>query len=196
MPVGSRAGVRGMSLLEKITERFGEEALHWSALEKGGEATLRALMERIKFKHKRAGGGDMRIVEIGTHYGVAACLLAEYGTVETYDITDDEFTAPVIRKFGHGRVNRTVRRLTAQEGNAWLIQYLPRQHFDLAFIDGDHEYQSVHDNFAAVQHCGRVIFHDYGTGPSFPGVRKFVDSIQTGRLHIAHPFALWEAKNA
>ena len=179
-----------MNFKEKLKAKFGPDGTHWSVLGKDG---------RTKFKRliKKAGGGreDLKIVEIGTHRGVSACILAEYGMVETFDIKDWDLRDEIIGFMGMtARVKfRQIPCGSVEEGNAKLTDWLKQKQFDLAFIDGNHAYESVQENFEAVKHCGTVIFHDYADN-DFHRDRtvKFVDSIPDGEITRDEPFAMWQ----
>jgi predicted O-methyltransferase YrrM len=50
--------------------------------------------------------------------------------------------------------------------------YVASTHFDVVFIDGDHEYQPVSDDFDAVKDCAQVVvFHDIDN-VACPGVAR------------------------
>ena len=57
-------------------------------------------------------------------------------------------------------------------------ELFPKKHFDLVFIDADHQYESVQNDIATwlplVKNNGFLTGHDYGH-PNFPGVKKAVD---------------------
>jgi len=75
-----------------------------------------------------------------------------------------------------------IRSKTSEAGRCWNGPQI-----GLLFIDADHRYQSVRDDFLAwASHCtGRasVAFHDYGS-IAHPGVRQFVDQLLTSRVLI------------
>jgi hypothetical protein len=67
--------------------------------------------------------------------------------------------------------------------------------FDFAFIDGDHTFEGVKNDFSLVSKCGRVLFHDYDTPKgSVNPVRKFIDTLDKNKIEARKDFALWTNK--
>lgn len=177
---------------ERLKGKFGHAATHWSCLGRNGLHHFTAIIEEAFGKRD-----DLKIVEIGTHRGVSASILARYGNVETFDIKDWDIRDELIEFLGMtARVKFTlIPCLSVEEGNAILTDWLKHKTFDLAFIDGNHAYDSVLENFEAVKHCGTVIFHDYNHN-QFHELRtvEFVDSIPDtygGTVVIMGLFAMW-----
>lgn len=180
-------------MLTRLTEAFGADGSHWSCLGRDGERKFRALLSLARTVQDENYG---TIIEIGTYQGAGACLLADYARrVITFDVKDWPLREQVIQLFCKQEPIefRHVNFSRQEDANAVLALALSKLDFDLAFIDGNHEYESVRDNFNAVKHCGRVIFHDYkhNTWHTDRTVR-FVDSIPDGRTTKLEPFALWE----
>lgn len=178
-------------MLAKITEVFGADGNHWSCLGNDGERQMRSLLSLARPIHGECYG---TIIEIGTHQGVSACLLSEYAQqVITFDVKDWWLRKDVMEFLGCQVDFRLLKANTAKDSNREISDILKGLDFDLAFIDGDHSYESVCDNFEAVKRCGRVIFHDYKHNKChLPKTVKFVDSIPDGRTTKLEPFALWE----
>lgn len=201
---------RRATIGERVTEKFGAAGTHWSivAAYDGGESDLRRLMHALF-----PGRQDLSIVEIGTHQGVSAAILAEYGIVHTYDVVDWPLRSEIIKHLGVG--HRVVFTLiptankgaqiqgsakhthTIEEGNQWLGAQLKHMDFDVAFIDGNHSYESVKANFEAAKGCGTVIFHDYShdKGHHLHRTVRFVDGIEReygGSVSGMEPFAIWK----
>ena len=72
-----------ISTTQKVLERFGGTGEHWSVILEDGEDTLRSIVSRL-FPSRY----DLSIVEIGTHQGVSAAILSDYGRVDTYDLVN------------------------------------------------------------------------------------------------------------
>lgn len=177
-----------MALAETLEAAFGRDGLHWSCLGRDGESKLRALVIEALRTHRAPR--EPVIFEIGTHQGVSSVILAEYGRVITVDVKDWPLRQSVWDHFGVSERCTFV----PVHSNGHILELVKYHQFDLAFIDGNHEFESVKPNFRAVKKCGRVIFHDY-THNEFHQHRtvKFVDSIPIGRVTKLPPFALWEA---
>lgn len=198
------------TIAQRVAQRFGPAGLHWSLAEADdGEAALCDLvMMTPAYKVRQTLG----IVEIGTHQGVSAAILSQFGFVRTYDPVDWPLRAEILRFLDvehaveftliptccEGREFAPATRTRAiAEANAWIAAHLREQVFDVAVIDGNHDYASVAANFDAVRHCGAVIFHDYSdNGFHRERTVRFVDGIRAGRVLRHPPFALWLEEGA
>lgn len=178
-------------LQEEIRKTFGKDGLHWSCLGNDGERKFRMLIEMALATIPE----EPRILEIGTHRGVSTTILAQFGCVMTYDIIDWPLRHKVWEHFGvTGRIHSVVLNSSVEKGNALLAAALNEVDFHLAFVDGNHEYESVKANFQAVKKCGRVIFHDFTYNQRhIPRTVRFVNQISHGRITKMPPFALWES---
>jgi len=198
---------KSKTITSKVLERFGATGTHWSILEDDGEYQLCTLVsELFPLRH------DLSIVEIGTHQGVSASVLAKFGIVNTYDVVDWPLRDEIIEHLGNShRIEFKLiptenggkqlpgepdRMNIIREGNEWLSAELRNKTFDIAFIDGNHEHESVVQNFESVKHCGVVVFHDYNKN-QFHNHRtvRFVDSIPKnygGNIRTNEPFAVWQ----
>lgn len=135
---------------------------------------------------KQTGKPDPIFVEIGTFRGLSTAVLARFGTVHTYDIKPrpeckkvwkDEGVADRIQQH---RVYDRVQRSDLPD------------HFDAAFIDGEHTFDAVRHDFDVVRECGRVVFDDVSV--QFPGVVLFVEqlkSLEPGAVLHQGRFAVW-----
>lgn len=135
------------------------------------------------------------IIEIGTLMGLGTLLLASYcRTVSTFDILYRN-SHPLWKEFG------MTNKINCYTGNQdfidTVISYLrinKQLNFNFAFIDGEHTYNNVKHDFALVQFCKRVLFHDV----NIPEVRKFVIDEIGGKVvneNTEEPakFGYWEA---
>lgn len=178
----------GTPMRDELKRAFGADGIHWSCLDDKGEHKLARLAGEA-LSHGRLLGDTPRIVEIGTHRGVSACILARFGYVTTFDIKAWDQFEQIVDHFGAtGRIERHI-----VANNADLANRLSALEFDFAFVDGCHDYEPVRQNFQAVRKCGRVLFHDYGHVNYKDRVVRAVDEIPDGRTVKLHPFALWES---
>lgn len=178
------------SIGSEVKGIFGDEGIHWSCLGHQGEDRLVWCARYLtvgnpEFEHRRPV-----CLEIGTHHGVGSAILAIRGLdVITLDI--DRY--PIQRRiWAHFGVEARVSPLITT-GDADTARLAQDMQFDLAFIDGCHEFASVAANFDAVKRCGRVIFHDYEHRKHRDRTVAFVDAIDYGRTTKLSPFAVWES---
>jgi len=188
-------------MIAEVNRVFGKDGYHWSMLGHDGESKLRRLVEAA-FPPPGHGAPQrlLNIIEIGSHRGVSACILADYGQVTTFDIDDEPLFDQVVHHFRKDtRIRRRLIPTTsdhrwerARQGDAHLSELLPAMKFDLAFVDGNHDLDSVQANYEAVKHCGCVIFHDYELTAHRDRTVEFVDNLRDGRTTKLSPFAMWE----
>lgn len=175
----------------EVVARFGADGIHFSCLGYDGERKLRYLLDLARSTY--SVDRPLHVLEVGTHRGVSSTIMATSGLdVITFDIEVHPLREEIWEHFNV----RTQIDARACEGNADLAKKVERIAFDIAFIDGNHEYKSVADNFAAVKHCGRVVFHDYEHKRHAGRTVKFVDELPAGQIIKLTPFALWLSHGA
>lgn len=164
-------------VLLNIFRAFGAEPFRRSSVLEGFNEFL--------FVHRLDGA---RCVEIGTWKGLTALVLARYfREVVSIDIVPDPDRERIAAHAGI----ENVRFVTVPDNyeKARLIDGLT---FDAAYIDGDHENDTVTD-FAAVRRCGTVMFHEYWTAQ--PVVHGFVSRLaQDGEVSASGKLALWRER--
>ena len=145
----------------------------------GHEKTTRGGEVLLQLAKELYTGG--RILEIGTRNGISAVILAQVGPVVTYDVKK-RFLIDDIWAW-QGVQDRVEFRFRGQDP-------LDMSDVGLAFIDGDHSYDSVKQDFEEVKGCGRVIFHDC---LHIRGVNEFIDGLN-GDVQIKQSyFAVWRS---
>jgi len=169
---------------QKLIDKFGSDILQHSSIRTAeGEKSFRKIldyavnslliMDGEKFNH---------CVEIGTYKGVSAAVLSEYCKfVYTFDNKSHPIRDNVWNYLDIKNIFSIVGTLYAGD-------------FDIAYIDGNHSYESVSADIKAVEHCGKIIFHDYAE--YFPSVMRAVDELRKrrrGRFLVISPFAYWES---
>ncbi len=83
-------------------------------------------------------GRPLRILEVGSLFGVSAVVLAKYGEVECVDPWDFPLGLPRFLKAVSGLP------VTAWQGSSLeLLPQWPDQSYDLIYLDGDHRYPIV-----------------------------------------------------
>jgi hypothetical protein len=113
---------------------------------------LRVLAERTSFQ------GHRKILEVGTHYGLSAISMA-LGAAESEVLTVD--MVPYIEASENWRTFGLWNRIFPLVGDSRAL--LPRMtgHYDMAFLDGDHEFDTVIcDIENAAQLCKVIAIHD------------------------------------
>ncbi len=135
------------------------------------------------------------IVEIGTHEGMTAQILAEFSSrVETFDIRDH------IMKYKYWYDNNARRNINFHliKNDKEKALILDKMDFDFAFVDGSHM-EGVVTDFNLVKKCGSVLFHDYNNdnpklAKHYHHVIDLVNSLPKEETITQPPFAYWEKK--
>lgn len=167
--------------LEAIRKMKGL-AWNWTAAEAKQEAHFRSVIESRRPK---------AIVEIGTHEGVSAALLAEYAPVRTFDILPNPtrkkvWDAARPRHAIYEEIHTSSSKRDAAISSAIAVA-------DLAFVDGCHLMPDVERDFGLCIPCGFVVLHDYWQTPGdWPDVKLFVDRLPRDQysVQIKGPFAV------
>jgi predicted O-methyltransferase YrrM len=181
-------------LSELLSNKFGPEIREGSMI--SNEIYISDLVKTIN---------PSVVLEIGTLFGCSAALFAQYAEkVITIDITSSpainrQKAESVWRYLGYeGKIQSHYVTTDAEKRS--LVESL---NYDMALIDGGHEYEQVKYDFSCVQKCGIVLFHDYKPSNEeyydcnnmrYDDVVKFVDELHP-RPFIWGPhcgkFALW-----
>ena len=176
-----------------LRHQFGMRSLRGTAVGQHvvGENTIRDKEE--VFRKFLSAKPIKHAVEIGTWRGVSSTLIAHYADmVTTIDINFYFDSLNIWNYFG------VFNKITCciMPNKAKLLK-LKDLDFDFAFIDGNHDFEYVKEDFGAVKKCGRVLFHDYGCGKECVcvGPTKFVDTLPEDEVTIIEPFAMWERKD-
>ena len=105
------------------------------------------------------------VLDIGTYSGatvtVVAAYLSRFGleSVETIDVND--FLDPDVREFWSS-VGLPIRRVLMDPTKKFTdVTVTSRDEYDLAFVDGNHDYVAVRDDYVRARRMSRLIaFHD------------------------------------
>lgn len=191
-----RATGRGeVRMRDKIVELYGTPALKRSALGLPGGAEV--------FERVLSGKGYRTVLEIGTYRGASAAAMSQYcERVITFDLKRGR-----LESLGEscdreafwsslGISNIELRLVANDEEKKRQIDSLA---FDLAFIDGGHDAESVAFDFAITKRCGKVLFHDADDNrlrehkPNAPNhVFEFIDALPKSEVEFIGIFALWQ----
>lgn len=121
-----------------------------AVLHKTGEKQMRRFMEWVR---------PRIVVETGTHHGLSAALMAQYADhVYTFDRFESPHRKRIWDRFG---VAHKITYINVEDDldKALLLDDIVGP-FDFAFIDGMHNLGGYAVDFALLQRCGRVLFHD------------------------------------
>lgn len=155
-------------------------------------------------------GKLLAVVEVGSYKGKSTCYLAAgaragFGAhvwaVDPWDLSHNEtgrfgFAEAATREAFHRQVAAAGLRgqVTPIQGFSTEVARHFRARIGLLYIDGDHSFKSVLDDFQAWRpYCvegATVVFDDYDT-PRNPGVRKAIETlgleveVRAGRLAVA-----------
>lgn len=144
-------------------------------------------------------------VEIGTYKGVSTAYIAQFANkVYTFDIRDypekykvwedlkvkDKICYYTIK----GKNENFLGEFEPERNRLNIKNILGNIKFDFAFIDGEHNYKAVKDDFEMVKKCGRVLLHDANhpnvdKQEGYKGINRFAKEI--GALFIGN-IAYWE----
>lgn len=181
---------------QKIVELYGTDILKRSALNLlDGEECIRKFMLKQRIH---------RAIEIGTFRGITSAVMSQYcyelitidlryGQYEDYKKKFDWCDTPYRQEVWDELGIDNIIQIQIND-NVDKQDIINNTIFDFCFIDGDHSYEGVRDDFEMVKHCGRVLFHDYdkAEGKACP-VRDFINTIDYGKLETTKDYAYWES---
>lgn len=127
---------------------------------------------------------DKKVLEIGSYCGCSTICLAQSAKhVTALDFHDGRGTASPLNTLPEIQNNLRRYGLTDRVSIVHPDWELPDQEFDLAFIDGAHDYESVkadiEKSLAMLKPDGLIAFHDYASQVD-PGVTAAVDELLAG----------------
>jgi len=149
---------------------------------------IHILYDLINFLEKE----DINYMEIGSYVGTSANLVLTNSKVKKITCVDP---LNLSKSHFHGNTNQeqtlrnnlskfpterySIIRGFSTEQRVIEMFDNKTEHFDLLFIDGDHSYQAVLDDFKNYKHCvksgGFIVFDDYFDHKHSPDVKKAVD---------------------
>ncbi len=161
-----------------------------------------ALPEELAYLRSIASGKN--ILEIGTFAGVSALAFVEGGanlvvTIDCYD--SGKMRGDAKREYGRNlgdavrllqqtfvTLHKFTNPIIIAGHTPESLSVLRDNFFDVIFIDGDHSYDGVRDDFyAALPKCrvgGLIVFHDYSDETlGWVKVKGFVDSELSNYQH-------------
>jgi hypothetical protein len=161
-------------VLLSICKRFGISTFRRSSVLEGFDGFL----IDNQFRGKRC-------IEIGTCNGLTAVILSRYfEEVVSIDIAPNDLKHRVLAHCGIQNV--IFRDVYDNAAKAKIIRGLT---FDSAFIDGNHA-EDTETDFALVQHCKRVLLHEYWAEQ--PAVVDLVSRLsRQGVVVTSGKWALW-----
>jgi hypothetical protein len=176
-------GALSNPLLHEVLKVFGPIAFKRCSVMMEFEAFLKRILPK-----KNLG----TCLEIGTFNGISAIVLAQYFERVVCVSVDD--------RPGELLKHRIVDHLGLKNiqffdcvDNSEKTSIVESLDFDFCYQDGDHMNDTESD-FALVQKCGRVLFHEYW--PIQPSVVRLVDSLPQNEITRAQfdCLAYWEWK--
>jgi predicted O-methyltransferase YrrM len=156
---------------------------------------------------------SINYVEIGCYSGGSACLMLQRPNTSVVSIDLGHPISPDIVKRNVSKFNKLSNPYTYLQGNSQTTEMVTRltdiiDSIDILFIDGDHSYQGVINDFSLyhnlVKSGGYIVFDDYNDYKHSPEVKPAVNdlvnqiSIQyeiigvISNLYNAHPSELKE----
>jgi hypothetical protein len=124
---------------------------------------------------------DKRVVEIGSYCGLSTvCIGRTAKHVTAVDYFDGRGTPSPADTLPSFKTNMARYGLTEKVQIVHADDDIPGPEYDLAFIDADHEYESVANDIrrcmAVLKPDGILAFHDY-SHPSHPGIGKAINEL-------------------
>lgn len=128
----------------------------------------------------------LNYVEIGCYAGGSACLVSQRKNTEIVSIDLGKPIPPEIPKKNFESFNVNKNKYTYIQGNSQTIETVNKlkeivDTIDVLFIDGDHSYTGVINDFQLYSHLvkngGYVVFDDYNDYKFSPEVKKAVDNL-------------------
>ena len=125
-------------------------------------------------------------VEIGCYAGGSACLMLQRPNTNVISIDLGHPISPDIVKRNVSKFNKLGNSYTYLQGNSQTTEMVNRltdvvDNIDILFIDGDHSYQGVMNDFSLyhnlVKPGGYVIFDDYNDYEHSPEVKPAVNDL-------------------
>ena len=167
---------------KKVLEKFGKTAFARSS----------ACMEFENFLRRIQASGET-CLEIGTYQGMSAVVLSQFFKRVVCISVDDDMRR-IIKRDIVEYLGITNIEFHDVKDNAQKREIVEALNFDFAYSDGDHA-NDTHEDFAMVQRCGRVLFHE--AWPLQPPVYNLVQSLPPDEITWADfdCFAYWKAKN-
>jgi predicted O-methyltransferase YrrM len=174
-------------LKEKIIELYGKGALNKSAIGlRDGAEILEYFITKKPVKNA---------LEIGTYKGMSAALMAQHCeklyTIDLHQGRLERHNEVFKREELWDSLGLKNIELILVKDNVEKAGIIKELEFDFAFVDGAHD-ETVADDFAMVNKCHNVLFHDYSYHADKPNyVYNFINSIDFGDLEVKDIFAMW-----
>lgn len=171
-----------MTLLERVQKLpFKIPGMGWTSLVDSGKEKL--------FRYFLEQSAPIKCaVEIGTYFGLATALIAEYAEqVVTIDVMPfgGGFPRQMWNALGVGKkITDVIIKSTPEKQ-----KFLRELDFNFAFVDGAHVAESIQVDWDCVKKCKRVLVHDMNT--SWTDVTLFVEQLPKSLdVIVKNPFAL------
>lgn len=137
--------------------------------------------------------GEINYVEIGCYAGGSACLMLQRPNTNVISIDIGQPIPKSVVIDNVNKLNKHNNKYCYLEGNSQSDQMFQRLYktiktIDILFIDGDHTYHGVWNDFHQYERLvkigGYIIFDDYHDSDT-PGVKKAVDELITINTHYS-----------
>lgn len=128
---------------------------------------------------------DKRVLEIGSYCGLSTVVMGRVANhVTAVDYFDGRATPHPQNTLAQFKANieryGVAHKVAIMHPSELATGELPREEYDLAFIDGAHDYESVKSDIISslnlLKPDGLLVFHDY-KHPSHPGVEQAIDDL-------------------
>jgi len=158
-----------------------------------GDEVIRSFLKPVKAH---------TVLEIGTYKGIASLYMSQFckklytidlleGKLETEGVPVHPNRVELWKMFDADNIIY----LPAKCNNS-KARIIKKIDFQFAFIDGEHTFEGVENDFELVKHCGKVLFHDYDKSVQEKrnGVYNFINTLPKEQITVRDIFAYWENK--
>lgn len=137
------------------------------------------LIEMINYVFSINTYSNQNWLEIGSYLGESSTLFLGYNKISKLELVEIESSFVNLLKLKHQKYILSNRCLIYHDSSANFAHSVPDNHFDLVYIDGEHDYDNVKNDidlyFRKVKSGGFLSGHDYWLDNKWPGVNMAVE---------------------
>lgn len=171
--------LQSLELLQEISDKINNQTFHHHY--------------HILYDIANTFDNEINYVEIGCYAGGSACLMLQRPNTNVISIDIGQPIPKSVVLNNVNKLNKYNNKYLYLQGNSQSDQMFQRlyntiKEIDILFIDGDHTYNGVYNDFHQYERLvkvgGYIIFDDYHDSDT-PGVKKAVDELITINTHYS-----------